>query len=154
MTGTVSRSSSGIQHPVGDFGYTAAITSVGATLRRQQNHKRDMITSFPADEIRPHYRGATLAPWPNRIVDGRYRFAGATHQLPLTEPTRGHALHGLASWLNFQPVKHSTNCRSGVFADAELDEVKPDPTDVTGSDAFMYHYLQALPLQRMAAAHI
>ena len=40
---------------------------------------------FDADEVRPSYRGATLAPWPNRVVDGRYTFggrraAGAAHR--------------------------------------------------------------------------
>lgn len=40
--------------------------------------------------------GVILAPWTNRIRDGRYTFDGATRQLPLTEPERGVAAHGLA----------------------------------------------------------
>ncbi len=31
---------------------------------------------FDADELRPAYRGTTLAPWPNRVVDGIHRFDG------------------------------------------------------------------------------
>lgn len=37
-------------------------------------------------------------PWPNRIRDGRYTFAGRSHQLGLTEPERGNAIHGLVRW--------------------------------------------------------
>jgi aldose 1-epimerase len=36
-----------------------------------------------------------LIPWPNRLEDGSYEFDGRTHQLPLTEPERGNAIHGL-----------------------------------------------------------
>ena len=82
-------------------GYEAIIASVGASLRTLTFDGRDLVVPFDADEVRPGYRGATLAPWPNRIVDGRYRFGGAVHQLPLTEPARGQALHGLLAWAEF-----------------------------------------------------
>ena len=36
-----------------------------------------------------------LIPWPNRLQDGRYEFDGHSHQLPLNEPERGNAIHGL-----------------------------------------------------------
>jgi sugar (pentulose or hexulose) kinase len=42
---------------------------------------------------------------------------------------------------------------STAFADAELDEIKPDPTDVAGFDAFMRRYVQALPVQQSAVDH-
>jgi sugar (pentulose or hexulose) kinase len=42
---------------------------------------------------------------------------------------------------------------SKVFADADLDEVKPEPADVAGFDAFMHRYLQALPVQQAAVDH-
>ncbi|WP_435747671.1 aldose 1-epimerase family protein [Microbacterium sp. PMB16] len=82
-------------------GYEAVIASVGASLRSLTFDGRDLVVPFDADEVRPGYRGATLAPWPNRIVDGRYGFGGALHQLPLTEPARGQALHGLLAWAEF-----------------------------------------------------
>ncbi|MBO0979660.1 aldose 1-epimerase family protein [Microbacterium sp. SD291] len=81
--------------------YEAVIASVGASLRSLTVDGRDLVVPFDADEVRPGYRGTTLAPWPNRIVDGRYSFGGAEHQLPLTEPARGQALHGLLSWAEF-----------------------------------------------------
>lgn len=101
---------SGRQYSLAAHGYTADVASVGASLRtlrhsaRSGETARDLVVPFEADELRPGYRGATLAPWPNRIVDGRYVFGGEEHQLPLTEPARGQALHGLATWLEFEPV--------------------------------------------------
>ena len=87
--------------------YHATIASVGASLRTLEFRGRALVVPFDADEVRPAFRGATLAPWPNRVVDGRYTFAGTEQQLPLTEPARGHALHGLASWLDFGAVDRS-----------------------------------------------
>ncbi|MGL3150309.1 aldose 1-epimerase family protein [Microbacterium sp. A82] len=92
---------SGRQLRISAHGYEAVIASVGASLRMLTHEGRDLVVPFDADEVRPAYRGATLAPWPNRIVDGRYTFGGSAHQLPLTEPARGHALHGLVAWAEF-----------------------------------------------------
>lgn len=95
---------SGRQYEI-EFGpYRAVIASIGATLRSLTFEGRDLVVPFDADEVRPFFRGATLAPWPNRVVDGRYAFGGEEHVLPLTEPARGHALHGLAAWLDFVEV--------------------------------------------------
>lgn len=93
---------SGRQLRIAADGYRAEIASIGATLRTLTIDGRDLVVPFGTDEVRPGYRGATLAPWPNRIVDGRYRFEGGEHQLPLTEPERGHALHGLLAWVEFE----------------------------------------------------
>jgi len=45
-----------------------------------------------------------LAPWPNRVRDGRYSFGGTAYQLPLTEPGRHNAIHGLVNWVRWRPV--------------------------------------------------
>ena len=92
---------SGRQLRIAAHGYEADIASVGATLRALRFEGRDLVVPFDADEVRPGFRGATLAPWPNRIVDGRYEFGGVEHRLPLTEPERGQALHGLVAWSEF-----------------------------------------------------
>jgi len=95
---------SGTQHVLRSGEYEAIIASVGASLRSLTHAGRDLVVPFEADEMRPAFRGATLAPWPNRVVDGRYVFDGVAHELALTEPARGHALHGLAGWLDFAAV--------------------------------------------------
>jgi aldose 1-epimerase len=95
---------SGAQHTLRSGDYEAVIASVGASLRSLTHRGRDLVVPFRADEVRPGYRGVTLVPWPNRVVDGRYTDAGVAHQLPLTEPARGHALHGLGVWLDWVAV--------------------------------------------------
>ncbi|WP_314426723.1 aldose 1-epimerase family protein [uncultured Microbacterium sp.] len=99
---TAARPRSGRQLHIAGHGYEAVIASVGASLRVLRFEGRDLVVPFDADEVRPGYRGTTLAPWPNRIVDGRYTFGGVDHRLALTEPTRGQALHGLLAWAEFE----------------------------------------------------
>lgn len=93
--------------------YSATIASVGATLRELTVDGRHLVVPFDADEVRPAYRGAILAPWPNRVVDGVYAFDGVSYQLPLTEPKRGHALHGLLVWTRFEIIEATD--REAVF---------------------------------------
>lgn len=95
---------SGTQHALRAGDYEAVISSVGASLRSLTYDGRDLTVPFDADEVRPSYRGATLAPWPNRIVDGKYTFADVERQVALTEPARHHALHGLAGWLDYEAI--------------------------------------------------
>ena len=80
---------------------TAVVTEVGGGLRSLDHRGRPLVLSYAAGEVRPRFRGSLLAPWPNRVGDGRYRFGGVEHQLPLTEPERGTALHGLVCWERF-----------------------------------------------------
>lgn len=87
--------------------YEASIATVGATLRALSCDGRDLIVPFAEDAVRPSYRGATLVPWPNRVVDGTYEWDGTAHQLALTEPARGHALHGLGTWLDYDVAEQS-----------------------------------------------
>jgi aldose 1-epimerase len=63
---------SGRQYTLLADAYTATIASVGASLRVLQHRDRDLVVPFEADQLRPVYRGAILAPWPNRVVEGRY----------------------------------------------------------------------------------
>ncbi len=90
---------SGEQHVLVRGAYRAVLTQVGASLRSLTHDGRDLVVPWPEDAVRPLFRGAVLAPWPNRVRDGAYSFAGEDHQLALTEPERGAALHGLAAWL-------------------------------------------------------
>lgn len=109
------RPRSGRQSTVAGHGYEAVVASVGATLRRLTFEGRDLVVPFAADEVRPAYRGATLAPWPNRVVDGRYTFGGIEQRLALSEPERAHALHGLVGWTEFAP-RHVSDDRVVLVA--------------------------------------
>jgi aldose 1-epimerase len=100
---------SGTQLSIAAAGYTAEIATVGATLRALRQGDRDLVVPFEADQVRPVFRGAVLAPWPNRVVDGRYTFDGQDHELALSEPKRSHALHGLVAWVDFAVGEHEAD---------------------------------------------
>lgn len=57
---------------------------------------------FAEDELAPGSRGQVLAPWPNRIEDGTYRFEGVDGRVPMDEPARRNAIHGLVRWRSFE----------------------------------------------------
>lgn len=82
-------------------GQSATIATVGAALREYTVDGRDVVIPFPADQLPAAFHGMVLAPWPNRLRDGQYEFAGRNLQVPLSEPGRGTALHGLVSWANW-----------------------------------------------------
>ena len=95
---------SGTQHALRAGDYEAVIASVGASLRSLTFDGRDLTVPFDADEVRPSYRGATLAPWPNRVVDGLYTFAGSSARSPSPSRRAHHALHGLGGWLDYEAI--------------------------------------------------
>ncbi|WP_219463523.1 aldose 1-epimerase family protein [Nonomuraea rhizosphaerae] len=86
-------------------GYTAQISSRGAALRSLKHGERHLITSWPAEGPVPYFAGTILAPWPNRVGGARYPFGGRVHQLTVSEPERGHALHGLVSDVEWRIVE-------------------------------------------------
>jgi aldose 1-epimerase len=68
---------------------------VGGGIRTYSVGKREVLDGYGAEEECTSGRGQVLIPWPNRIEDGSYEFDDERHQLPLTEPERGNAIHGL-----------------------------------------------------------
>ena len=84
----------------------AVVTEVGATLRAFPVGGRDVVVGFGEHELPPASNGAVLVPWPNRVRDGRYTWDGVERQLPITEPARGTALHGLVCWERWDVVRH------------------------------------------------
>jgi aldose 1-epimerase len=87
-------------------GYNAAITQNGAAVRMLTHDSRDLIVPFGIGEPMPDYRGAIIAPWPNRIPDGRYIFGGVELTVPINEPSRAAALHGLVSYVPWTVLYH------------------------------------------------
>jgi aldose 1-epimerase len=76
----------------------AVIVEVGGGIRTYSGGGNDILDGYGVEERCPSGRGQVLIPWPNRIQDGSYEFEGHRHQLPLTEPTLGNAIHGLSRW--------------------------------------------------------
>jgi aldose 1-epimerase len=77
---------------------SAVVVEVGGGLRTYSVDGREVLDGYGTGEVAPSGRGQVLVPWPNRIQDGSYEFDGRRHQLPLTEPERGNAIHGLVRW--------------------------------------------------------
>jgi aldose 1-epimerase len=98
-------STSGDRYLLSAGPYAAEVVQCGATLRTLTHGGRPLILPFGLDEVRPDMRGAVMLPWPGRIEDGRYTFAGVDHQLPLTEPRTSNAIHGLIGWAPFTVVE-------------------------------------------------
>jgi aldose 1-epimerase len=99
----------GAQFELRRDGATAVVTEAGAGLRSWRVAGEELLDTFAAGAPADSYRGKVLAPWPNRIRDGRYRFAGAEHRTPLSEPERSAALHGLVLVERFAPVHRSAH---------------------------------------------
>ena len=85
----------------------AVVTEVGATLREYISAGRPLIDGFAVSEICSGGRGQVLMPWPNRIRDGRYEFAGQPEQLALSDPHLHNASHGLVRWAAWRPLEHT-----------------------------------------------
>jgi aldose 1-epimerase len=83
----------------------AVVVEVGAGLRTYAVAGRDVLDGYGENDMATAGRGQVLMPWPNRLQDGTYDFAGDRYQLPLTEPTTGNAIHGLVRWLAWAVVE-------------------------------------------------
>lgn len=81
--------------------YRAEVASTGAGLRVLEYDGSPLTETWEVGTKPPLSAGLVLAPWPNRVADGRFTFAGTEHQLEITEPSRGNASHGFvrrAEW--------------------------------------------------------
>ena len=99
------RAPSGTQWTIAADGHEAVVVEVGGGLRAYRQDGVDHVDGYAEDEICPGSAGQILAPWPNRIRDGAYRFDERTYQLDLTEPARHNAIHGLVNWSAWQLVE-------------------------------------------------
>jgi aldose 1-epimerase len=76
----------------------AVVVEVGGGLRSYTAGGQELVDGYKADEMSSSGRGQVLIPWPNRLQDGSYEFDGRRYQLPLNEPERRNAIHGLVRW--------------------------------------------------------
>ncbi len=107
MSQVTTTAPTGTQYRIRHGEHAATITEVGAYLREYAVGDRDVIHPFPEDSLPPAGNGGVLVPWPNRLRDGKYTYEGVEYQLPITEPERGTALHGLALWQRWTVTEHT-----------------------------------------------
>ncbi len=87
----------------------AVVVEVGGGIREYSVADRPVLEPFPLEQMCDGAHGAPLIPWPNRLAEGRYSFAGSEHQLALDEPERGNAIHGLLRWRPWSELDHSAD---------------------------------------------
>lgn len=107
--GTTGFRPSGAQYPIRHGSQEAIVVEVGAGLRTYSVDGRPVLDGYGPDEMCPSARGSALIPWPNRLEDGRYEFGGKRHQLPLTEPGRHNAIHGLTRWQSWRALEQEAD---------------------------------------------
>jgi aldose 1-epimerase len=135
--GAQPRPPSGRQFRISRGDQEVVVTEVGATLRSYLVAGVPLLEGFAESEICHDGRGQLLLPWPGRLGDGRYSFAGQDHQVPLDEPEFGNAIHGFTRWDNWVAasqsdarlaMRHRLHARPGypfcldLTATFELDE--------------------------------
>ncbi len=92
------RPPSGAQIELAADGQRAVVVEVGGGIRSYSVDGNDVLDGYGEDELCTSGRGQVLIPWPNRLQGGSYEFAGRRHQLSLSEPGQGNAIHGLVRW--------------------------------------------------------
>jgi aldose 1-epimerase len=100
---------SGAQYTITAGDQEATVVEVGGGLRTYDVSGVPVLDGYDVDEMCSGGRGQNLIPWPNRIRDGRYEFEGQELQLPLTEPGRHNASHGVVRWANWTAAEHEAD---------------------------------------------
>lgn len=103
---------------IADRSVRAIISEVAAAIRHLSVDGVELTAGYAEGSPPPFGSGIVLMPWPNRIRDGRWTYAGQTLQLDITEPARGNALHGLLCNTPYRLVErtgHSVTLRAPIF---------------------------------------
>ncbi len=100
---------SGEQFEIVAGGHRATLVEVGGGLRSYTCGGRAVLDGYPADQMCTGARGTPLIPWPNRLADGAYTFAGTDYQVALTEPEAHNAIHGFLRWRNWTLRERETD---------------------------------------------
>ncbi len=85
----------------------ATIVEVGGGIRSYAVGGRDVLHPYDIEAMCDGAHGTPLIPWPNRLADGKYVFDGAAQQVPLTEPGKGNAIHGLTRWRSWTAAERT-----------------------------------------------
>jgi aldose 1-epimerase len=90
---------SGAQFRIEAGDQAAVVVEVGGGLRAYTVAGQEIIDGYALEDPAPATAGQVLAPWPNRLRDGRYAWQGRWYQLALSEPEYHNAMHGLVCWV-------------------------------------------------------
>jgi aldose 1-epimerase len=90
-------------------GARAEIGTVAGILRSLRVGDVRLTETVPGSGAPPFCCGIVLAPWPNRVRDGKWVHDGETLELDITETARGNALHGLLQFADYQVREQSAS---------------------------------------------
>ena len=85
--------------------YRAVVVQGGAGVRLLSHEGRALLDGYAAGALPDGARGQVLAPWPNRLRDGRWQLDGQAQALPVDRA--GDASHGLVRWTSWTPELHT-----------------------------------------------
>jgi len=91
---------SGRQYELAYGSQRAVVVERGAGLRAYDAGGVPILDGYGREQEDDGSRGDLLIPWPNRIANAEYRFAGQEYRLEVTEPRTGSAIHGLTRNVN------------------------------------------------------
>jgi aldose 1-epimerase len=97
----------GEQLEITQSGARAVVTTIGAGLRAFEVDGVPYTETFGENDEPPLGAGAVLVPWPNRVAGARWTHAGQAHDLEVTEPARGNAIHGLVRHDTWAVTEHA-----------------------------------------------
>ena len=100
---------SGVQYSLRHGTAEVVIAEVGATLRSYRDGDVEVLHGFPLSDYAPSGSGQVLAPWPNRIAEGKYSFGGRSLAVPIDDRENGSANHGLVRWRPWAVVAAAQN---------------------------------------------
>lgn len=103
------KAATGDQYTITSGSTSATVTQLAAALREFTVDGVHLAETYPETALPPSGCGIVLAPWPNRVADGRWRLDGVEQQLDITEPARGNALHGLLRFTGYRLIEHAAD---------------------------------------------
>jgi aldose 1-epimerase len=117
MSAEQPRPATGEQFEISRAGARAVVTELAGCLRLFERDGVQLTETFADADIPPGAAGILLAPWPNRVAGGKWMLGGTPQQLDITEPSRGHASHGLLRNTGYRPVQQDA---SSIVLRAEI----------------------------------
>lgn len=98
-----------IQLSSGELSVT--LSNVGAALIQLRYRGESYCPERPESDLVKTYHGSVIAPWANRIADGRYTFEKTEYQLEVNERNLNTSLHGLSAGVEWDLIEVTpTNC--------------------------------------------
>lgn len=77
------------------------VDTVGGGMRALRVGDWEVLDGYGVGEQHSGRRGHVLAPWPSRLLEGRYAWAGSEYELPITDVKHRSAAHGLVDQLEW-----------------------------------------------------